>query len=405
MNADIPTMLLMIVVNAIVMAGSVLVVAGGSAAEGLRRWSAALLVHALAFVLVGLRGRIGDFQSVVLGNTLLSASFALMLAAVYQYQGRRMPWVATVVPVLLTFVLAFPLMDNAAGRVLWMSPVYVVQIAVLIAALRSPHQGARGHGSRLIVAALAFAMLVLAARIFATAAGKAQLDMAVDRNLLQSLSFLTALVAVLATSIGFVFMIKERADEHNRILATLDPLTGVANRRFIVGALERDLQRAVRSRRPLSVLMIDIDHFKTVNDVYGHPVGDQVLCHVVELLRKRIRAQDLLGRYGGEEFLAVLPDTTPDGARRLAEKLRQAVAGSPCPVAGQPVVVTVSIGVQGGSIGPGNTWGQLIQEADTALYRAKDGGRNRVEVASLLETLPGTLRPTEPGSLQASRAA
>jgi len=194
-----------------------------------------------------------------------------------------------------------------------------------------------------------------------------------------------------------VFMSRDRADENNRMMAALDPLTGVANRRSLIAALDRDVARAVRTRESIALMMVDIDHFKHVNDRYGHPVGDQVLCSVVNVLSARVRSQDLVGRYGGEEFMVVLPDTTLAGAEQLARYLCRAVEESRCPVRtsgdagagaasaeGQTIAVTVSIGVFGGRLEPGDSWDMLIAAADRALYEAKEKGRNRVEVATAL---------------------
>jgi diguanylate cyclase (GGDEF)-like protein len=204
------------------------------------------------------------------------------------------------------------------------------------------------------------------------------------------------------TSLGFIFMTKERADEANRLLAAADPLTGAANRRAIIEALDRDIGRAIRTREPLALMMIDIDHFKRVNDIHGHLAGDAVLRSLVSLIRQRIRTQDIVGRYGGEEFLVVLPDTSLAGVQRLAQDLCNAAAAHATSYSGQRITVTISIGVFGGRLEPGDSWDLLIHAADSALYRAKDAGRNRVEATPVLpragtasphpETFPATLQ-------------
>ena len=113
---------------------------------------------------------------------------------------------------------------------------------------------------------------------------------------------------VLVSSMGFVFMSRDRADENNRVMAALDPLTGVANRRSLIAALDRDVARSVRTRESIALMMVDIDHFKVVNDLYGHPVGDKVLCSVVNVLSQRVRAQDL-GPVWRRGVMVVRPDT------------------------------------------------------------------------------------------------
>jgi diguanylate cyclase (GGDEF)-like protein len=218
---------------------------------------------------------------------------------------------------------------------------------------------------------------------------------------MQTLTFVATLAVALVASMGFVFMTKERADEANRVLAALDALTGVANRRSIIAALDRDAGRAIRARTPLAVMMIDLDHFKRINDSHGHLAGDAVLRSLVRVLGDRLRSQDLVGRYGGEEFLVVLPETTLSGARRLANELCQAVEAHAFVHAGQPIPLTVSIGVFGGLLEPGDHWDLLIHAADSALYAAKRAGRNRVEqVAVLPRTGPHGAGPeTFPASL------
>lgn len=399
-------MLLMITVTALVMGGSVFVVAWGQPAEGLRRWAGALLVHSLAFCLVALRGRVPELYSVVLGNALLSASFALMLTAVCQYQRRSANQWLVWLPVALIVLLYSQLLTDQRARVIYGGLLFTVQIVAVIAALLNRRHGPIGRGAVLIVAALSLVVLMLVVRASTTAAGLIRMESLHERNTVQTISFMMALMAALATSIGFVFMIKERADEKNRVMAMQDPLTGAANRRTIISALDRDMTRAVRSREPLALLLLDIDHFKTINDVYGHLAGDRVLCGVVQVLGDRVRAQDMVGRYGGEEFMVLAPATSLDGARQLAEKLRQGVADASFDLQGQQVGVTISIGLCAGYIAADDTWDRLIDEADAALYRAKEGGRNRVEVAA--DALPQE-RPsaaaTRPVDLELRRVA
>ena len=150
-----------------------------------------------------------------------------------------------------------------------------------------------------------------------------------------------------------------------------DPLTRVRNRRFLFSQLEALVSGARRHGRPLAVAMIDIDSFKAVNDSHGHEIGDQVLVAAGESLGRALRAEDVLGRLGGEEFLALLPDTSEEAAAPAAERLRTAVAG-----AGGPVPVTASVGWA--VLHDGEESDDVIRRADTALYAAKSAGRDRV---------------------------
>ncbi|HEV8551076.1 MAG TPA: diguanylate cyclase [Polyangiaceae bacterium] len=165
-------------------------------------------------------------------------------------------------------------------------------------------------------------------------------------------------------------------------LAMSDPLTGLANRRAVEVALNRDLARADREKTWISVVTLDVDHFKRVNDTHGHATGDQVLVALSQLLKTGLRAGDLAGRIGGEEFLTILPDTDPDGARVAAERLRARIAAERLPLPDGELGFTASLGVAS-LRGPGclRASAALVERADAALYEAKHGGRNRVVCA------------------------
>ena len=159
--------------------------------------------------------------------------------------------------------------------------------------------------------------------------------------------------------------------------AVVDELTGLYNRRFLGRVVERDMARAVEHGAPIAILVCDVDHFKMVNDTFGHPAGDQVLLTVARILLDHSRSQDATCRVGGEEFLVLAPDTTGKSAFLLAEKIRQAVEVTDFPVERQ---VTMSFGVASfPEFGP--EFDKLLLAADGALYAAKDGGRNRTVLA------------------------
>jgi diguanylate cyclase (GGDEF)-like protein len=159
--------------------------------------------------------------------------------------------------------------------------------------------------------------------------------------------------------------------------ATHDSLTGLLNRPAILEVLGKELSRARRTQTPLSVVMADIDHFKQINDVYGHAAGDQVLRQAAQRITSSIRQYDHCGRYGGEEFLVVLPGCDRSSARDIAERLRHNVCKSDIPIEDKAVRVTLSLGLA--EYRQGQDVDALIKEADAALYRAKQQGRNRVE--------------------------
>jgi diguanylate cyclase (GGDEF)-like protein len=175
------------------------------------------------------------------------------------------------------------------------------------------------------------------------------------------------------------------AQDALRYEATHDGLTGVANRATILDILRREMDRAEREGDHLGLVLVDIDHFKKVNDTYGHMVGDAVLHETTRHLRRSLRPYDHLGRYGGEEFLLVLPGCDAAAVAALAERIREWIARNPIPVEGVTVPVTISLGTA--TSGPDGKSPDrrnvelLLRAADAALYRAKESGRDRVEPA------------------------
>jgi len=163
-------------------------------------------------------------------------------------------------------------------------------------------------------------------------------------------------------------------------LALLDPLTGVYNRRALEARLDDELTRSRRYQRPLSLLFADLDHFKRVNDTYGHLIGDEVLKWFAKTLQESLRAADVVGRYGGEEFCAILPEATASQARNVAERICRVVSENPVEVRELAIPITVSIGV---AEAQGEMDARtLIHQADVALYSAKKAGRKCVKVYS-----------------------
>ena len=179
---------------------------------------------------------------------------------------------------------------------------------------------------------------------------------------------------------GLLYPLRNALLYHRAIqTALIDPLTGVKNRSTMDDAVLREMKLARRHGTSLSVVLLDIDHFKRVNDDYGHLYGDQALRAVAQCVQKTIRDSDLLFRYGGEEFMILLSGTGPEGSALLAERIRQEVE-SMTPFSNNDIRLTVSLGITS-LRGEPDTTDLLLERADTALYRAKQGGRNRVEFA------------------------
>lgn len=176
----------------------------------------------------------------------------------------------------------------------------------------------------------------------------------------------------------------KRSNEMLRTLSITDPLTHLHNRRHLMEMVEKEFQRASRKGAHLSLVIMDIDYFKKINDTYGHQEGDRVLTILAEIVRKRLRSYDLAARYGGEEFVLLLPETPINEALSIAERLRLEVQDHSFEGALQGLVITISLGVATYPSPRVESIDSLFRQADEALYRAKQGGRNRVEF------IPGT---------------
>lgn len=385
MNLDPRTLLFSLILCNALMVLSLFVAtysrAGGSKRDGMGKWAVAILLETLTWILVAARGAIPDVFSIIVANGFKAASHALILAAIYEFQRRQAPRWKYLVPVALTLVMAAILVDDIRGRFIWGGLIYGFQMVLIAHALLSDQETRAGRAWRRLFGGIAMIVLVLVLGLRAAVALSGYSEFAQPQNaavphLVQIISFIAVMATALLGSIGFVLMVKERTDREIMHLAMTDSLTQVPNRRALMEHAGHALAR--RSGSPLALLMIDVDHFKLVNDSHGHPAGDEVLSKVASLLAGRLRGHDLLGRYGGEEFCVIVPDTDTVGALTLAESLRETIAYTPIATECGVVSITVSIGI---SHCPANVTRELkevLAEADAALYAAKHTGRNKV---------------------------
>ncbi len=195
------------------------------------------------------------------------------------------------------------------------------------------------------------------------------------------ISFFIGSMAQMCLTFGFVLMLNYRLSADLQKLAASDSLTGALNRRSLEQEATRLLARCSRTGDTLAIMMIDVDHFKSINDRYGHPTGDEVLKRLAEVAQKTIRSDDYFARYGGEEFCILLPSTLEKDAWVLADRLRQVYAAMVMEFDGEVLRSTISIGVSD-SVHAGLEFTALVTAADQAMYRAKQEGRNRVVMHS-----------------------
>jgi diguanylate cyclase (GGDEF)-like protein len=382
MPIHLPTLYLCLAVMGATMASALALTAWRDRDAGLIRWAWAVAVYTIAYVLFGLRDHIFAPLSIVAGNALLSLAISLFVVGLYEFNRLRPPLYVWVSPVLIALI-AIVFLEDPRPRVIGLLCVLALQgLHTLVVALRCRRHTV-GIGQYYLIGGFLLLEITFAIR----AVGAVVLDPALLSPIapipLQMISAMVPGCAVILVAFGIVVMGKERSDHESRQLALTDVLTGLPNRRHTLDTLAQQLAAAIRAAQPLSVLMCDIDHFKQINDQHGHAAGDEALRQVAACLRMRLRAQDVAGRIGGEEFLVVLPQTSLEGATQLAENLRAAISELRIQVGiGKTLPLTISIGVCGGVPKKSAAGDTLIASADHALYRAKESGRNRVEVVA-----------------------
>jgi diguanylate cyclase (GGDEF)-like protein len=382
MTLDVSTLVLMLVVGfglltlLLEMAGR-----GGLQRGELRRMSGAARALCGGFLSFALQPWLPGWLMLLVGNLLLMLGLAQLASAVCWHllnRGLRVwqHWLLAAAALTVPFVLN-------AGTAMRAGTMSAAMAALLLpATAMALRQGWRGELSfRVVALMLLLANLALLLRVcFAVWWAGGGSPPGGTPAFWSSAIFMLAFMAVLAAGFGFVLAGFERMAAQMRELASVDGLTGAVNHNTTVSLLQHSLERGRRENQPVSFVMLDLDHFKRVNDRHGHVVGDQVLKAVAACARARLRASDVLGRLGGEEFGMVLPATGAVGARHLAEQVRLAVEALELKGdGGKPLRVTLSAGVAEAS--RSDTPETLMHLADKALYQAKQKGRNRVIVA------------------------
>jgi diguanylate cyclase (GGDEF)-like protein len=347
--------------------------------RGLRGWALAQLCAFFSTVLAGLQGTAPPWMGMGLSNTLLILAGGLLLAGTREHLGR--PLSARVLLWLVLLVLPVMVALSGLGPTLYL--YRLLTVTVLLALLFGTHawflwRHAPGtFGSRFMLVVLLALTAAMVMRCL-TAAYATPPTGVFAPSPLQAAYLASFSLGLLLLAIGGILMATEHLRQELEHLASHDGLTGALNRRALFDLGHNEVARCRRLGSELSVLMMDLDHFKQVNDRHGHTVGDQVLRDFAHRVRAMLRRPAVLARYGGEEFVVVLPDTGAEAARRVAERLRASR-----PAEGLPACA-VSIGLATLSGGGREDFGHLLDRADAALYQAKAAGRDRVEEAILV---------------------
>ncbi len=384
MKLDVNT-LFMVTIYVEVILGLLLLFAWAqnTAIHGVCWWGFAHLIRAASIVLFGTYGSAPDLVSIDLANVLLFTSFAVTWTGARVFDGRPVEPVYLVTGAVLWLLLCrLPVLAEAIQTRALIAAGIVTAYTWLTA-----YEFWRGRSEQLVSRWPAIFLLFAHGSLFLLRTPLAVLLPWAPSNKVFGSVWLTVLSfeALLFTiSIAFILlaMAKERTELRHRTAALVDPLTGIANRRSFLQDASQLAKRHSGNPRPTAVMLVDLDHFKSINDRFGHALGDRVLEIFSEAARKSVRSSDLLGRLGGEEFAAVLYDTSREKAVAVAERIREGFANAAKEVNGRPVGATVSVGLaycQEAVL----DMAEMLAQSDQALYFAKEHGRNRVEVATL----------------------
>ncbi len=346
-------------------------------------WGCAHLMRAASVVLFGMYGSVSDVVSIDIANALLFTAFAVTWTGARVFDGRAPQPIGLLGGAALwLLVCRMPMVTESVEARILISSGIITTYTWLTA-----YEFWQGRSEPLVSRWPAIFMLFAHGALFLLRTPlSAILPWSVNAQVFESvwmtvLSF-EALLFTIAIAFILLAMAKERTEHRHKTAALIDSLTGIANRRAFLEGGAMLARRVDSDPRPAAMLLIDLDHFKQINDNFGHALGDRVLQVFAESATRNVSPFDLVGRLGGEEFAVLLDDASREKAVTVAESIRTTFAEQALDVDGRPVAATVSIGVALCDNGPLDVPAMMAQ-ADQALYFAKERGRNRVEVASL----------------------
>ena len=358
---------------------------GVRARPEIRRWTQGCWALLAGFAALAARAVMPLELSVIAGNLLICLGLAFYAQALHlllrgNAGPRALMQVQPAIALALVLMLDWPLNQRTALLSLVYAALMGAGVAVIVR-----HGWHAERSLRAVALTMVLAMAAHALRAVHAWLNPDDYTDLMQASLGQGLTFLVAFICLLGAGFGFVLAVFERVASQMEDMATHDGLTGCWNRSTTDTLLAHELRRARRAGTPVAFVLLDLDHFKQVNDRHGHRTGDAVLRAFADVVRQRLRASDVFGRTGGEEFGLVLPATDAAGARWLVETVRRAVEALELTASdgGAPVKVTVSAGVAVADAQSSLSGDRLYGQADQSLYEAKRAGRNRVEVYGL----------------------
>ncbi|HEY7459689.1 MAG TPA: GGDEF domain-containing protein [Xanthobacteraceae bacterium] len=344
-------------------------------------WGWAHMVASTGVYLIGLRGNVSDFWSIEISNALLFVAAGMTWTGARLFDGNRFSLVGTFGGAAAWLLAAHTTKFMSAAH----GPVVFSSMIIALYTFAAAIEFWRGREENLLSRLPLVVLLSMHGTLYFARVPLALLFPGGKSEAFFSAAWfgvigLESLLYMIATAFILLAMAKERTEMEHKVAATIDPLTGIANRRAFLETTVRALKQRWRAPQPVSALLFDLDRFKSINDRYGHAVGDRVIRNFADIAVMELRSTDLVGRLGGEEFGALLFGAEASSAAATAERIRQSFAAT-APAMGEGAIgVSVSIGVASVSADEETDIESLLTRADEALYVAKARGRNRIEV-------------------------
>jgi len=351
----------------------------GMLGPSMREWMLGIALQATSWALTTVRGLVPDFVSVVISNALLSIGYALLVDAVRRFvglrSGHRLLYALVLASICVQVYFSYQV-PSTRIRILIGSTLFAALLPFALFPLLAAYRESRNRSYVLTAASFAILLATMLMRVVYETLNEQGLTSAFLSTPMQDFVFAVLAFFPTIATLGFLLMCSSRLYEELERQACVDSLTGINNRRTVTVMATTAIAAAHRHGQPLAVLLIDADHFKHINDVHGHEVGDEALQLISATVQTELRSEDLFGRLGGEEFVVVLPAADEVAARSNAERLRTNIEQAELRAAHGTVPLCVSIGIA--VIRAGDDFAALLRRADQAMYEAKRSGRNRV---------------------------
>ncbi|MDR3518027.1 MAG: diguanylate cyclase [Azospirillaceae bacterium] len=378
MALDAPIMFITIILICLTLAFPVAVMGWRDDGDGLRTWAIALCLLSVGVSLVVFRGHVPDFFSIVVANTIISISHSMFLRTINIFLGKKTNLLQVLLPPIVIAITFTVMRDAMLGRIIIGGVILFVQLLLAIICLLDFKYDFPRIGRNIIIFSVVVLLVRSLARVLTALIWPSELANIFESSQTVTIMYYSGFVLLILISNGFLIMAKERSDERLRTVAMRDKLTGCWNRIRIEEVAQQEMARLDRYGYPVSLIMIDLDHFKAVNDQYGHGAGDAILRGFADIARETLRSTDVLGRWGGEEFIVILPSSSLPEAVRIAERIRTNVERH---LFSGTCRVTASLGVS--VCLSTDSWDEWLERADSALYRAKNSGRNQTKTESI----------------------